>query len=317
METKNTSLLILGSGPAGYTASIYASRANLFPILITGNIVGGQLTTTYTIENWPGDFSTLSGIDLMDRMHKHAKKFKVDIINDEILEVDFLTKPFYLIGRTFCYRTDALIIATGASPRYLGISSENKFKGKGVSTCAVCDGFFYVKKDVVVIGGGNTAVEEALFLSKIARKVFIVHRNKYFSAESILLYQLKKKVKEKKIILYTNFIVDEILGTKEEVTGIKIKSNINNNEFITINVAAVFIAIGHTPNTKIFKNHLKMKNEYISVNFGIHSGFTKTSTEGIFAAGDVIDHVYRQAITSSATGCMAALDAEKYLNAKK
>ncbi|QCI19373.1 thioredoxin-disulfide reductase [Buchnera aphidicola] len=317
METKNTSLLILGSGPAGYTAAIYSSRANLFPILITGNMVGGQLTTTYSIENWPGDISALSGIDLMDRMHNHAKKFKVDIINDEILEVDFLTKPFYLIGRTFCYKTDALIIATGASPRYLGISSENKFKGKGVSTCAICDGFFYINKDVVVIGGGNTAVEEALFLSKIARKVFIVHRNKIFSAERVLIHQLEEKVKKEKIILFTNFIVDEILGEKEGVTGIRIKSNINNNKFITISISAVFIAIGHIPNTKIFKDQLKMKNEYISVKFGIHSGFTKTSIEGIFAAGDVIDHVYRQAITSSATGCMAALDAEKYLNKKK
>jgi len=317
METKSTSLLILGSGPAGYTASIYASRANLFPILITGHIVGGQLTTTNSIENWPGDISTLSGIDLMDRMNKHARKFKVDIINDEILEVDFSTKPFYLIGHTFCYKTDSLIIATGASPRYLGISSENRFKGKGVSTCAICDGFFYVKKDVVVIGGGNTAVEEALFLSKIARKVFIVHRNKTFSAEKILLHQLKKKVKKEKIILYMDFIVDEILGNTDGVTGIRIKSNINNNKFVTINVSAVFVAIGYIPNTKIFKNKLKMKNEYISVKFGIHSGFTKTSVEGIFAAGDVIDHVYRQAITSSATGCMAALDAEKYLNSKK
>lgn len=317
IKHQHKKLIIIGSGPAGYTASIYAARANLFPTLITGINIGGQLMNTDNIENWPGDYDDLTGPQLMHRMHMHAKKLNIEIISDVIVSANLKEKPISII--TDCevqYTTDALIIATGASARYLGLPSESKFQGLGVSACAVCDGFFHKNKIVAVVGGGNTAIEEALYLSNIASLVYLVHRQEQFRAEKILMNRILKKVKEKKIILYTNFIVKEILGDINGVTGFKIKSVVHHNKIHTINISGIFIAIGHKPNTHIFENQLDMKNGYIKVNFGNHKYFTQTSINGIFAAGDVIDHVYRQAITSAATGCMAALDAERYLDNK-
>ena len=304
-------LIILGSGPAGYTASVYAARANLNPVLITGLEVGGQLTTTTEVENWPGDHNNLQGPELMDRMKEHAEKYRVRIINDYIKEVDFKKNPLSLVGEKDEYVSSALIIATGASAKYLGLTSEKAYLGKGVSACATCDGFFYKDQKVAVIGGGNTAVEEALYLSNICSKVSVVHRRDEFRAEKILQDRLFKKVQEGKIELILNSNLDEVVGD-EVVNGIKVKDNDGNlNE---LKVQGVFVAIGHKPNTDIFKGHLDMEGGYIKTNTGFNIGSTSTSVPGVFAAGDVADYTYRQAITSAGFGCMAALDAENYLS---
>ncbi|QTM69237.1 thioredoxin-disulfide reductase [Buchnera aphidicola (Hormaphis cornu)] len=306
-------LMILGSGPAGYTASIYAARANLEPTLITGGNIGGQLTTTHAIENWPGEINCLDGFKLMQKFYEHSIKFGTKIIQDEIIKVDLSSIPFVLTGRNQNYITKALIIATGALPRYLGLKSEKFYKGKGVSTCAVCDGFFYKDKTVAVVGGGNSAIEEALYLSKLTMKVYLIHRRTTFKAEQILLSRLSYQVQQNKIILLTNFKIIEIMGDNDEVKNIKIQSTINPKTEKIIDVSGLFIAIGLDPNTSIFTNQLSMHNGYINVYSGIHGNATKTNVEGVFAAGDVIDHVYKQAITAAASGCMAALDASKYL----
>ena len=304
-------LIILGSGPAGYTSAIYAARANLKPTLITGLEVGGQLTTTTEVENWPGDFEDLQGPDLMVRMKKHAEKYNVNIIHDHIKSVDFATKPLTLKGQKESYQSQSLIIATGASAKYLGLESEKAFLGKGVSACATCDGFFYKDQEVAVIGGGNTAVEEALYLSNICSKVHLVHRRDEFRAEKILQDRMHKKVQEGKISLVLNTNLKEVLGD-QVVTGITVSNT--HNEESHIKVEGVFIAIGHKPNTDIFKNHIDMKDGYILTKSGFDHGATSTSVPGIFAAGDVADYTYRQAITSAGFGCMAALDAEKFLS---
>lgn len=313
LKRKHGKVIILGSGPAGYTAAIYCARANLNPILITGLHIGGQLTSTLEIENWPGDYLNLTGPILMERMHNHAKKFNTEIINDHIYKVSFTEKPFLLTGDNYLYSADSVIIATGASARYLGLSSEELFKGKGVSACATCDGFFYRKQKVAVIGGGNTALQEALYLSNIASEVHIVHRRNIFRAEKILIKNVMNKVDEGNIILHTNYIVQDILGDK---TGVKslLLSSTTTNQNKTLYVSGVFIAIGHIPNTEIFKGQLDMINNYIKVNINSNNiNVTQTNILGVFAAGDVIDQTYRQAITSAGSGCMAALDAERYL----
>lgn len=304
-------LIILGSGPAGYTASVYAARANLNPVLITGLEVGGQLTTTTEVENWPGDHNNLQGPELMDRMKEHAEKYNVRIINDYIKAVDFKKNPLSLTGEKDEYVTDSLIIATGASAKYLGLASEKAFLGRGVSACATCDGFFYKDQEVAVIGGGNTAVEEALYLSNICSKVSVIHRRDEFRAEKILQDRLFKKVKEGKIELVLNSNLDEVIGD-EVVNAIKVKDN--NGNLNELNVQGVFVAIGHKPNTDIFEGHLDMEGGYIKTNTGFNIGSTSTSVPGVFAAGDVADYTYRQAITSAGFGCMAALDAENYLS---
>ncbi len=306
-------LIILGSGPAGYTAAIYAARANLNPVLISGLEIGGQLTQTTDVENWPADHGELLGPALMERFKKHAEKFNTKIINDSINFVDFSKKPFTLIGENVQYSCDALIIATGASAKYLGLPSENKFLGKGVSACATCDGFFYRDRNVAVIGGGNTAAEEALYLSNIAKKVYLIHRRDKFRAEAILVDRINKKVSENKIEIIWNNTLEEILGDDSGVTAIKIKS-IQNSSNKVIDVHGVFIAIGHAPNTQIFQNKIKMNNGYIITKSGLSGDSTSTSVPGVFAAGDVQDQIYRQAITSASTGCMAALDAERFLS---
>ena len=308
MEQK---LIILGSGPAGYTSAIYAARANLEPTLITGLEVGGQLTTTTEVENWPGDFQDLQGPDLMIRMKKHAEKYNVKIINDHVKKVDFTQSPLKLMGERDSYETKSLIIATGASAKYLGLESEKRFLGKGVSACATCDGFFYKDQEVAVIGGGNTAVEEALYLSNICSKVHLVHRRDEFRAEKILQDRMFNKVKEGKISLVLNSNLKEVLGD-QVVDSIKIENN--DGEESIINLDGVFIAIGHKPNTDIFEGQLEMKDGYIVTKSGFNHGATSTSVPGVFAAGDVADYTYRQAITSAGFGCMAALDAEKYLS---
>jgi len=308
MEQK---LIILGSGPAGYTSAIYAARANLEPTLITGLEVGGQLTTTTEVENWPGDFQDLQGPDLMIRMKKHAEKYNVKIINDHVKKVDFTQSPLQLMGERDSYETKSLIIATGASAKYLGLESEKRFLGKGVSACATCDGFFYKDQEVAVIGGGNTAVEEALYLSNICSKVYLVHRRDEFRAEKILQDRMFNKVKEGKISLVLNSNLKEVLGN-QVVDSIKIENN--DGEESIINLDGVFIAIGHKPNTDIFEGQLEMKDGYIVTKSGFDHGATSTSIPGVFAAGDVADYTYRQAITSAGFGCMAALDAEKYLS---
>ena len=308
MEQK---LIILGSGPAGYTSAIYAARANLEPTLITGLEVGGQLTTTTEVENWPGDFEDLQGPDLMIRMKKHAEKYNVKLINDHIKKVDFSQTPLLLEGERDSYKAKSLIIATGASAKYLGLESEKTFLGKGVSACATCDGFFYKDQEVAVIGGGNTAVEEALYLSNICSKVHLVHRRDEFRAEKILQDRMFKKVQEGKISLVLNSNLKEVLGD-QVVDSIKIANN-DGKESI-IKVEGVFIAIGHKPNTDIFQDQLDMKDGYIITKSGFDHGATSTSVPGVFAAGDVADYTYRQAITSAGYGCMAALDAEKYLS---
>ena len=304
-------LIILGSGPAGYTAAVYAARANLNPVLITGLEVGGQLTTTTEVENWPGDFEDLQGPDLMVRMEKHAKKYDVDIRNDYIKEVDLTGQPLLLHGEKETYETKSLIIATGASAKYLGIESEKKLLGKGVSACATCDGFFYKDQEVAVVGGGNTALEEALYLSNICSTVHLIHRRDEFRGEQILQDRVFKKVEEGKIKLILNSTLKEVLG-EDAVSGISILNNDGSESNLA--VEGVFIAIGHTPNTSIFQGKLDMKDGYILTKTGFNIGSTSTSVEGIFAAGDVADYNYRQAITSAGFGCMAALDAEHYLS---
>jgi len=310
---KHCRLLILGSGPAGYTAAIYAARANLKPVIITGMQQGGQLTTTTEVDNWPGDVEGLQGPALMERMQKHAERFETEIIFDHIHTADLAQRPFKLTGDSGTYTCDALIIATGASARYLGLDSEEAFKGKGVSACATCDGFFYRNKPVAVIGGGNTAVEEALYLSNIASKVTVVHRRDKFRSEKILSDKLIEKSKTGNVQIEWNYELDEVLGDDMGVTGLSIKSS-HDGSVKQLDVHGVFIAIGHTPNTSIFENQLEMDHGYIKVKSGIAGNATSTSVEGVFAAGDVMDSVYKQAITSAGAGCMAALDAEKYLD---
>ena len=304
-------LIIIGSGPAGYTSAVYAARANLKPTLITGLEVGGQLTTTTEVENWPGDFEDLQGPDLMIRMQKHAEKYNVNIVNDYVKTVDFSSRPLILNGEKSSYSAQAIIIATGASAKYLGLESEKQFLGRGVSACATCDGFFYKDQEVAVIGGGNTAVEEALYLSNICSKVHLIHRRDEFRAEKILQDRLYKKVDEGKISLILNANLDEVTG-KDFVTGINIKHN--DGQMTSLALSGVFIAIGHKPNTDIFENHLEMTDGYIVTKSGFNSGATSTSVPGVFAAGDVADYTYRQAITSAGFGCMAALDAEVFLD---
>ena len=304
-------LIILGSGPAGYTAAIYAARANLTPTLITGIEKGGQLMTTTDVENWPADFNSVLGPDLMERFYKHAISFNTNIVNDHISRVRLNEGPFLLHGDSKKYTCDSLIISTGASAKYLGLPSEEKFLGKGVSACATCDGFFFRNKPICVIGGGNTAVEESLYLSNIASHVTIIHRRNKFRAEPILIDRLMQKVSEKKVKIIWNATLKEVLGDQMGVNAIKITPDINKNEIIKVD--GVFIAIGHSPNTNIFKNQLDMENGYIITNGGFGKDSTKTSIKGVFAAGDVQDYTYRQAITSAASGCMAALDAQRYL----
>lgn len=314
MNTKHSRLMILGSGPAGYTAAVYAARANLKPVLITGMQEGGQLTTTTEIENWPAASIDLTGPELMVKMREHAERFETDIIFDQIERVDFSEKPFKLYGGETLYTCDALIIATGASAQYLGLPSEEAFKGKGVSACATCDGFFYRNQKVAVVGGGNTAVEEALYLANIASEVHLIHRRDEFRAEKILINRLMEKVEQGKVILHTHQTLDEVLGNEMGVTGVRLRSTQDTTKTQQVDVLGVFIAIGHKPNTAIFGNQLELDNGYIKVKSGIKGNATQTSVEGIFAAGDVMDHIYRQAITSAGTGCMAALDAEHYLD---
>ena len=309
-KNKHCKVLIVGSGPAGYAAAIYAARANLNPVIVSGMEQGGQLMSTTDVDNWPGDNDGVQGPDLMVRMQQHAERFDTQIVNDSISEVDFSNRPFTLIGAT-TYTADAVIIATGASARYLGLDSEEAFKGRGVSACATCDGFFYRGQKVAVIGGGNTAVEEALFLSNIAEHVTIVHRRDKFSSEKILSAQLIQKSKTGNISIEYNHNLEEVLGDTMGVTGIRIKNNDGSSKEIAVH--GVFIAIGHTPNTGIFTGQLNMNHGYIEVQSGTQGNATQTSVKGVFAAGDVADHIYRQAITSASSGCMAALDAERFL----
>ena len=313
-DAKHCGLLILGSGPAGYTAAVYAARANLNPVLVTGMEQGGQLMTTTDVDNWPGDNNGVMGPDLMTRMQQHAERFETEIIFDYISEVDFSVRPFKLKGDSAHYTADAIIIATGASAMYLGLDSEEAFKGKGVSACATCDGFFYRNQKVAVIGGGNTAVEEALYLSNIASEVVLVHRRDTFRAEKILQDHLMDKVNNGNITLKTNCTLEEVLGDKTGVTGMRIRST-EDGSTEDIELQGIFVAIGHKPNTGIFEGQLEMNGGYIKVKSGTEGNATQSSVEGVFAAGDVMDHIYRQAITSAGTGCMAALDAERYLDA--
>lgn len=315
-QAKHCNLLILGSGPAGYTAAVYAARANLKPVMITGIQQGGQLTTTTEVENWPGDAEGLTGPALMERMQKHAEKFDTEIIFDHINEVDLQQRPFTLKGDNGEYTCDALIIATGASAKYLGLPSEEAFKGRGVSACATCDGFFYRNQKVAVIGGGNTAVEEALYLSNIAAEVHLIHRRDTFRSEKILIDRLMDKVENGNIILHLDKTLDEVTGDAMGVTGLKMKST-KDGGISDLEVAGVFVAIGHSPNTGIFEGQLEMNGGYIKVESGLNGNATRTSVKGVFAAGDVMDQHYRQAITSAGTGCMAALDAERFLDAQK
>ena len=312
-QSSHHKLIILGSGPAGYTAAVYAARANLEPVVITGLTQGGQLTTTTDVDNWPGDVEGLQGPDLMERMKKHAERFDSKVIFDHICKVNLQEKPFALLGQDTSYTCDALIIATGASAQYLGLESETAFMGKGVSACATCDGFFYRNKPVAVIGGGNTAVEEALYLSNICSKVTLVHRRDTLRAEKILQKKLFERVKEGKVFIEWNSTLEEVIGNDMGVTGIKIKS-VNDNSISEMALEGVFIAIGHIPNSEIFEGQLKMKNGYVVVETGISGNATQTSVPGVFAAGDIADQVYRQAVTSAGFGCMAALDAEKFLD---
>ncbi|MCA3027241.1 MAG: thioredoxin-disulfide reductase [Rhodocyclaceae bacterium] len=312
MSAKHHRLIILGSGPAGYTAAVYAARANLAPVLITGLAQGGQLMTTTDVENWPADADGVQGPDLMSRFQAHAERFNTAVIFDHIHTVDFKQRPFTLIGDSDTYTCDSLIIATGASAQYLGLPSEEKFLGKGVSGCATCDGFFYKNEDVCVVGGGNTAVEEALYLSNIARHVTVIHRRDKFRSEKILQDRLFAKEKEGKVTIKWNQTLDEVLGDNTGVTGVRIRSTVNGGT-TDLSLKGCFIAIGHKPNTEIFQGQLEMTDGYIVTQSGLKGNATATSVPGIFAAGDVQDHIYRQAVTSAGTGCMAALDAEKYL----
>ena len=313
-DVKHCKLLILGSGPAGYTAAVYAARANLNPVLVTGMQQGGQLTTTTEVENWPGDAEGLTGPGLMERMKEHAERFETEIVFDHINEVELSQRPFRLKGDSGEYTCDALIISTGASAKYLGLESEEAFKGRGVSACATCDGFFYRNQKVAVVGGGNTAVEEALYLSNIASEVHLIHRRDSFRAEKILVKRLMDKVENGNIVLHTDRTLDEVLGDDMGVTGVRVK-DVNSGATEDLAVMGAFIAIGHQPNTQIFEGQVDMKDGYIIVQSGLEGNATQTSIEGVFAAGDVMDHNYRQAITSAGTGCMAALDAERFLDA--
>lgn len=314
-DSRHVKLLILGSGPAGYAAAVYAARANLNPVLLTGMQQGGQLTTTTDVENWPGDPEGLTGPDLMVRMQQHAEKFDTEIIFDHIHKTELSKRPFTLFGDQGKYTCDALIICTGASAKYLGLESETAFMGKGVSACATCDGFFYRNQKVAVVGGGNTAVEEALYLSNIASEVHVVHRRDTFRSEKILADRLMEKAQNGNVVLHLNRELDEVLGDEMGVTKIRVKAT-DSDVKEDIDVMGLFIAIGHKPNTDIFEGELAMKDGYIVVQSGLHGNATQTSVPGVFAAGDVSDHVYRQAITSAGTGCMAALDAEKFLDAQ-
>ena len=312
MSTRHSRLLILGSGPAGYTAAVYAARANLKPVLITGLAQGGQLMTTTEVDNWPADFAGVQGPELMERFQKHAERFETEIIFDHIHTAKLGERPITLVGDSGTYTCDALIIATGASAMYLGLASEQAFMGKGVSGCATCDGFFYKGQDVCVVGGGNTAVEEALYLANIARHVTVIHRRDRFRSEKILQDKLFAKEKEGKVSIAWNHTLDEVLGDKSGVTGVRIKSTVDGATR-ELKVSGCFIAIGHKPNTDLFEGQLAMKGGYILTKGGAEGDATATSVPGVFAAGDVQDHVYRQAVTSAATGCMAALDADRYL----
>lgn len=312
-DHRHSRVIILGSGPAGYSAAVYAARANLKPLLITGIQAGGQLTTTTEVDNWPGDPHGLTGPALMQRMQEHAERFETEIVYDHINAVDLAGKPFTLVGDNATYSCDALIIATGASARYLGLPSEEAFMGKGVSACATCDGFFYRNREVAVVGGGNTAVEEALYLANIASKVTLVHRRETFRAEKILQDKLQARIAEGKIELRLNTEVDEVLGNAMGVTGVRLKHN--DGASSELQVDGLFVAIGHTPNTSLFDGQLALRDGYLRVNGGRDGNVTATSIPGVFAAGDVADSVYRQAITSAGAGCMAALDVERYLDA--
>ncbi len=312
-DAKHCRLLILGSGPAGYSAAVYAARANLNPVIITGMQQGGQLTTTTDVDNWPGDNEGVQGPDLMVRMQKHAERFGTEIIFDHINEVELNNRPFTLKGDSATYTCDALIIATGASAKYLGMESEEAFKGKGVSACATCDGFFYRGQKVAVIGGGNTAVEEALYLSNIASEVHLIHRRDEVRSEKILRDKLLERAENGNVVLHWDRTLDEVLGDATGVTGVRIRST-KDDSTEELSVHGVFIAIGHQPNTSIFEGQLEMHNGYLKIKSGTEGNATQTSIEGVFAAGDVADHVYRQAITSAGAGCMAALDAEKFLD---
>lgn len=311
-QVKHCRLLILGSGPAGYTAALYAARANLSPVLITGVQQGGQLMITTEVENWPGDFDGLQGPELMERMLKHVQGLNTEIIFDHIQKANLGVRPFELTGDAEKYTCDALIIATGASAKYLGLPSEEKYKGHGVSACATCDGFFYRGENVAVVGGGNTAVEEALYLANIAAQVTVIHRRDQFRAEKILANRLIKKAENGNIDIQWNRVVDEVLGDDNGVTGVRIK-NTQTQQHKELAVKGLFIAIGHTPNTHLFEGQVDMKNGYIIVTSGLQGNATATSVPGVFAAGDVADHVYRQAVTSAGSGCIAALDADRYL----
>ena len=314
-DPKHCRVLILGSGPAGYAAAVYAARANLKPVMVTGIEQGGQLMTTTDVDNWPGDVEGLQGPELMDRMLRHVQRYDTEVINDHIHTADLSVRPFRLDGDYGSYTCDALIISTGATAMYLGLDSEEAFKGRGVSACATCDGFFFREKPVAVVGGGNTAVEEALYLSNIASKVSLVHRRDELRAEKILQDQLFEKEKEGKIEIHWDHVVDEVLGDDGGVTGLRIQSTKDDGRKTDLELDGVFIAIGHSPNTGLFEDQLEMKNGYIIVKAGIAGNATATSMPGVFAAGDVMDQIYRQAITSAGTGCMAALDAEKYVDA--
>jgi len=313
MSPRHHRLVILGSGPAGFTAAVYAARANLKPVLITGLAQGGQLMTTTDVDNWPADAGGVQGPELMERFQKHAERFETEVVFDQVSRVELDQRPFVLHGDAGTYTCDALIIATGASAKYLGLPSEASFMGRGVSACATCDGFFFKGQEVAVIGGGNTAVEEALYLANICSKVTLVHRRDKFRAEKIMVDKLMKRVAEGRIVLELDQTLDEVLGDAKGVTGIRLRG-VKDGATREIPVQGLFIAIGHSPNTQIFAGQLDMENGYIVTHAGRDGGFTATSVPGVFAAGDVQDHVYRQAVTSAATGCMAALDAEKYLD---
>ena len=312
-STRRCRLLILGSGPAGYAAAVYAARANLSPVLITGVEQGGQLMTTTDVDNWPGDVEGLQGPDLMDRMRRHAERFETELVHDHIHTARLDQRPFRLEGDSATYTSDALVVATGASAKYLGLPSEDAFKGRGVSACATCDGFFYRGSDVAVIGGGNTAVEEALYLSNIASRVTVVPRRERFRSEKILADKLLARAQSGNVSIEWNHVLDDVLGDESGVTGMRIR-NVIDSTTRDVSLKGVFIAIGHQPNTSLFEGQLAMRNGYIMVNSGLDGDATATSVPGVFAAGDVADHVYRQAITSAGSGCMAALDAERYLD---
>ncbi len=309
---RHSRLIILGSGPAGYSAAVYAARANRKPLLVTGLEQGGQLMTTTEVDNWPGDVEGLLGPDLMDRMRRHAERFGVEMAHDQIIRAELGKRPFRLVGETGEYNCDSLIIATGASARYLGLDSETRFRGRGVSACATCDGFFYRDQRVAVVGGGNTAVEEAIYLANIASHVTLIHRRDRLRAEAILQDRLAALAEKGKVTYMWNHVVDEVLGGDQGVTGVRVKP-VSGNGGSDLDVTGLFIAVGHTPNTALFEGQLEMKNGYIIVKAGISGDATATSVPGVFAAGDVADHVYRQAVTSAGTGCMAALDADRFL----